>query len=78
MADLEAVIVSDTTIQETPASAYQSNQASEEDQSADANSSSDDHFMTGTDPSADVTVSKSIIPTEIGTFALAVEDDDYY
>ena len=34
--------------------------------------------MTDTDPSADATVNQSIIPTEIGTSALDVEDDDYY
>ena len=78
MADLEAVIASDTIIQETPTSAYQSNQAPEDDQFGDANSSSDDHLTTETDPSADATVYQSIIPTETGTSAPAVEDDDYY
>ena len=73
MADFEAVIASDTTIQETPVSAYQSNQAPEEDQSGDPNSSSDDHLMTDTDPSAEATVNHSIIPTELGTSSLAVE-----
>ena len=61
-----------------PVTAYQSNQAPEEDQSGDANSSSHDNLMTETGSYADATVNQSIIPAEIGTSALAVEDDDYY